>query len=86
MSGDCLKLSFYNQMFETPEDFDPRIHMTNAQPTKDWGSLDAEEIDELNRILSQCMPGRVKNAKGPKGQGNPFRSCISCMLSAFKFY
>ncbi|NVD44892.1 endonuclease III [Altererythrobacter sp. HHU K3-1] len=28
------------------------------------------------------MPGRTKNAKGPKGQPDAFRSCISCMLSA----
>lgn len=28
------------------------------------------------------MPGRVRGAKGPKAQPDPFRSCISCMLSA----
>lgn len=28
------------------------------------------------------MPGRTKDAKGPKGQPDAFRSCISCMLSA----
>lgn len=33
-------------------------------------------------ILRDHMPGRTKSAKGPKGQPNPFRSCISCMLSA----
>lgn len=28
------------------------------------------------------MPGRTRNAKGPKGQPDAYRSCISCMLSA----
>ncbi|QYJ08462.1 endonuclease III [Qipengyuania flava] len=28
------------------------------------------------------MPGRTRGAKGPKGQPDAFRSCISCMLSA----
>lgn len=28
------------------------------------------------------MPGRTKDARGPKGQPDAFRSCISCMLSA----
>jgi len=28
------------------------------------------------------MPGRTKGAKGPKGQPDALRSCISCMLSA----
>jgi len=34
------------------------------------------------RILQLRMPGRTKDAKGPKDQPDPFRSCISCMLSA----
>lgn len=33
-------------------------------------------------VLREHMPGRTKAAKGPKDQPNPFRSCISCMLSA----
>ena len=48
----------------------------------DWGSLEAHEIEELYSILARCMPGRSDDAKGPKRQPNPFRSCISCMLSA----
>ena len=44
--------------------------------------LTTAEIDELFTILSQSMPGRIRGAKGPKGQPDPFRSCISCMLSA----
>ncbi len=44
--------------------------------------LTSAEIDELFTILSQCMPGRFEGAKGPKGQPDPFRCCISCMLSA----
>ena len=48
----------------------------------DWGELEPREIEELYSILSTAMPGRVKGAKGPKDQPDPFRSCISCMLSA----
>ena len=49
---------------------------------KDWGRLDDDEIETLYRTLSEHMPGRTKGAKGPKDQPNPFRSCVSCMLSA----
>ena len=48
----------------------------------DWGELEPREVEELYSILSTAMPGRVKGAKGPKDQPDPFRSCISCMLSA----
>jgi endonuclease-3 len=41
-----------------------------------------DEIEQMYSILSEHMPGRSEKAKGPKGQPNPFRSCISCMLSA----
>ncbi len=44
--------------------------------------LDSTEVEELFRTLKEHMPGRTKNAKGPKDQPDPFRSCISCMLSA----
>lgn len=44
--------------------------------------LDTKQVDEVYRKLSKAMPGRTKNAKGPKGQPDAFRSCISCMLSA----
>ena len=44
--------------------------------------LDTKQVDEVYRKLSEAMPGRTKNAKGPKGQPDAFRSCISCMLSA----
>lgn len=40
------------------------------------------EVEEVYRRLSEAMPGRTRNAKGPKGQPDAFRSCISCMLSA----
>lgn len=46
------------------------------------GTLNAEQIEEVYRRLAKAMPGRTKNAKGPKGQPDAFRSCISCMLSA----
>ena len=51
-------------------------------PLNDWGTLREPEIEELFRILSQRMPGRVAGAEGPKGHADPFRICISCMLSA----
>ena len=44
--------------------------------------LDAAEIEEVYRRLRKAMPGRTRGAKGPKGQPDAFRSCISCMLSA----
>ncbi len=44
--------------------------------------LSETEIETVYRRLSEAMPGRTKNAKGPKGQPDAFRSCISCMLSA----
>ncbi len=44
--------------------------------------LNPSEIEEVYRRVSQAMPGRTKDAKGPKGQPDAFRSCISCMLSA----
>jgi len=39
-------------------------------------------VEEVYRRLSETMPGRSAKAKGPKGQPDAFRSCISCMLSA----
>ncbi|MBT8428228.1 MAG: endonuclease III [Erythrobacter sp.] len=44
--------------------------------------LDAQQVEEVYRILAREMPGRTRGAKGPKGQPDAFRSCISCMLSA----
>ena len=44
--------------------------------------LDDNQVDEVYRALADKMPGRTKGAKGPKGQPDAFRSCISCMLSA----
>jgi len=44
--------------------------------------LNPTEIEEVYRQLAKAMPGRTRNAKGPKGQPDAFRSCISCMLSA----
>ncbi|MEL6436071.1 MAG: endonuclease III [Pseudomonadota bacterium] len=40
------------------------------------------DVETLYRRLAEVMPGRTANAKGPKGQPDAFRSCISCMLSA----
>lgn len=44
--------------------------------------LSAEQIEQAFQILAREMPGRGPGAMGPKGQPNPFRTCISCMLSA----
>lgn len=44
--------------------------------------LDEAQVETVYRALAEAMPGRTKNAKGPKGQPDAFRSCISCMLSA----
>lgn len=44
--------------------------------------IDFDGIETVYRRLADAMPGRTLTAKGPKKQPNPFRSCISCMLSA----
>lgn len=44
--------------------------------------LSDSEVETVYRKLAEAMPGRTKDAKGPKGQPDAFRSCISCMLSA----
>ncbi|MEO0385364.1 MAG: endonuclease III [Pseudomonadota bacterium] len=44
--------------------------------------LTEDEVDSVYRALETTMPGRTASAKGPKGQPDAFRSCISCMLSA----
>ncbi len=44
--------------------------------------LSDRQVEEVYERLSEAMPGRTKNAKGPKGQPDAYRSCISCMLSA----
>ncbi len=44
--------------------------------------LDQPQIEDVYRRLAAAMPGRTRGAKGPKGQPDAFRSCISCMLSA----
>jgi endonuclease-3 len=41
-----------------------------------------DEVEAVYRALEAAMPGRTASAKGPKGQPDAFRSCISCMLSA----
>ena len=44
--------------------------------------LSDSQVEEVYRRLSRAMPGRTRGAKGPKGQPDAFRSCVSCMLSA----
>ncbi len=46
------------------------------------GALDAAEVEEAFRRLRDHMPGRTATAKGPKDQPDPFRSAVSCLLSA----
>lgn len=45
-------------------------------------TISLEQVEAVYRALAHHHPGRTKNAKGPKGQPDAFRSCISCMLSA----
>ena len=44
--------------------------------------LGEPQVEEVFRRLADAMPGRTTDAKGPKGQRDAFRSCISWMLSA----
>jgi len=44
--------------------------------------LGENAIAEMFSRLALAMPGDTRGARGPKKQPNPFRSCISCMLSA----
>ena len=44
--------------------------------------LTKPQVETVFERLREAMPGRTKAAKGPKGQPDAFRSCISCMLSA----
>jgi endonuclease-3 len=39
-------------------------------------------VETVYERLREAMPGRTPDAKGPKGQPDAFRSCVSCMLSA----
>lgn len=51
-------------------------------PAVDPGPLSAPEREEAFRRLAAHMPGRTPTAKGPKDQPDPFRSVVSCLLSA----
>ncbi|WP_244496519.1 endonuclease III domain-containing protein [Aureimonas ureilytica] len=44
--------------------------------------MSAGEREEAFRRLAAHMPGRTPTAKGPKDQPDPFRSVVSCLLSA----
>ena len=44
--------------------------------------LATTDVETVFERLREAMPGRTADAKGPKEQPDPFRSCISCMLSA----
>ena len=60
---------------------DTRLDGTRADATG-ADLLAHAEVEALYRRLAEAMPGRTPDAKGPKKQPDPFRSCISCMLSA----
>ena len=52
----------------------PTIHATEP--------MELSEVEDAIRILSGRMPGDSRRSRGPKRARDPFRSCISCMLSA----
>ncbi|MBV6658147.1 MAG: endonuclease III [Devosiaceae bacterium] len=56
--------------------------MPKASHTLAVRLLDVDAVEAVYRRLEASMPGRTPTAKGPKDQPDPFRSCISCMLSA----
>lgn len=41
-----------------------------------------DDVEAAIRILSEIMPGDSRKSRGPKRAKSPFRSCVSCMLSA----
>ena len=52
------------------------------RPKRSDGMISDDNVETVFRRLAEAMPGRTATAKGPKGQPDAFRSCISCMLSA----
>ena len=52
----------------------PTTHALSPMPLDD--------VEAALRILSEAMPGDSRKSRGPKRAKSPFRSCISCMLSA----
>ena len=52
----------------------PTLHATSLMPP--------EDVERAIRILSEVMPGDSRKSRGPQATRDPFRSCISCMLSA----
>lgn len=44
--------------------------------------MSVSDVEVAIRVLSEAMPGDSRAARGPKRAASPFRSCISCMLSA----
>ncbi|MEF2550378.1 endonuclease III [Aurantimonas sp. A2-1-M11] len=56
--------------------------MSAAGKSEAAAVLPAAEIETVFRRLAAAMPGRTATAKGPKDQPDPFRSLVSCVLSA----
>ncbi len=48
----------------------------------DMAVLPEAAVETVFRRLAAEMPGRTATAKGPKDQPDPFRSLVSCVLSA----
>ena len=48
----------------------------------DMAVLPEASVETVFRRLAAGMPGRTATAKGPKDQPDPFRSLVSCVLSA----
>jgi len=51
-------------------------------PTAKVTPMPLEDVETAIRILSEIMPGDSRKSRGPKRAKSPFRSCVSCMLSA----
>ena len=44
--------------------------------------MSVANVERAIRILSDVLPGDSRAGRGPKRAASPFRSCVSCMLSA----
>ena len=58
------------------------LYMPAPATTAPAAIIPDSAVETVMRRLAEAMPGRTRTAKGPKGQPDAFRSCISCMLSA----
>lgn len=54
----------------------------NTQTELAFRLMTSEELVAALRILQREMPGDSERARGPKKSRDPFRACVSCILSA----